>query len=76
VEGKNLFISRLREAYTYEKSVFVPEILRATGQVKIMQIRERNEEGMRRAWRRERLLALWLRSSRFLHKRARGEQEA
>ena len=30
----------------YELSVFVPEILRARNSVNIMQIRERNEEGM------------------------------
>ena len=33
----------------YEYSVFVPEILQAQNSVKIMQIRERNEEGMQRA---------------------------
>ena len=37
LEGKNLFISRLREAYTYGKSVFVSESLHVTEQVKIMQ---------------------------------------
>ena len=32
----------------YEQSVFLPEILRATGKVNIMHIRERNGKGMRR----------------------------
>ena len=42
----NREITQVVQELDYEKSVFVPEILCARNSVNIMQIRDRNEEGM------------------------------
>ena len=48
----------------YEQSVFVPGILRALNSLNIMQIRERNEEGMGERQEKKPFFFLFLRARR------------